>query len=96
MSNSRGVKIADVARKLGIGRNTLFKELRQKRVLNDMNLPRDRFINRGYFTVRHNRYEDHSKKEFRDNYVTLVTPEGILFIHRTITMKAQQESQSNA
>jgi hypothetical protein len=81
---AKAMKLSEVAKSLSIGRNTLFKKLREQNVLNSNNVPRDRYIQRGLFTVNHRRYEDQAKQEFRDYYVTLVTPEGQLFISQTV------------
>ncbi len=41
----------DVAKFLGIGSKTLFQQLRDAHILNDHNLPYQRYIDAGYFRV---------------------------------------------
>jgi anti-repressor protein len=66
---------------LGIGRNNLFKILREKGVLDRYNEPYQRYIDQRYFKVVYKQRVNH----FRDDTVTLVTYEGIEFIKKIIT-----------
>lgn len=54
--DDKGVNIGNYARAVGLGQNTLFKLLRENRILmadgSRKNLPFQEFIDRGYFTVK--------------------------------------------
>jgi phage antirepressor YoqD-like protein len=72
----------DVAKVVGIGRNTLFKILRDNKVLMKDNLPYQDFIDRGYFSVREVvikrvEYEDVKRQ-------TLVTTKGVDYINKKL------------
>lgn len=43
----------EVANLMGVGRNTLFAQLRDAKILNESNLPYQRYINSGYFQMKH-------------------------------------------
>jgi anti-repressor protein len=82
--NSQDMK--QVANVFGIGRNRMFEFLREKSVLinggSEHNLPYQKYIDSGYFTVRriiiHRTNGDELKTQ------TLVTPKGIGFIGRIL------------
>lgn len=78
------VKMAIVAKRLNIGSKTLFQKLRDANVLKDDNTPRSQYVQRGLFQLIHKQYVNHSKKEYRNYYLTLVTPQGEQFIQQTI------------
>lgn len=72
----------DVAKVVGVGRNTLFKILRDNKVLMKDNLPYQDFIDRGYFSVREVvikrvEYEDVKRQ-------TLVTTKGVDYINKKL------------
>ena len=50
--------MADVAKTLdmGMGRNKLFKFLRNKQILDSYNRPYQRFVDAGYFKLSENKY----------------------------------------
>ncbi|MGN7284304.1 BRO family protein [Shouchella rhizosphaerae] len=52
ISGSNHQKMADVAKVLGFGRNTLFKMLREAKILMANNTPYQRYIDQGYFVVK--------------------------------------------
>ena len=83
--NNQAIKLAEFAKKINMGRNTFYRKLREKKILNDRNIPIDRLINDGMFNVRHHRFEDFGKMEFRDHYAVTVTPKGQIFISRALT-----------
>ncbi len=64
----------------GLGRNNLFRFLRDKSILNLSNNPYQNFVDTGYFVIRikYNQYT------LKDDSVTLVTPKGFSFIKRTL------------
>lgn len=49
----------EVAHLMGVGRNELFKHLREAKILNASNLPYQRYINSGYFEVKHSEKNGH-------------------------------------
>ena len=49
----------EVAHLMGVGRNELFKYLREAKILNASNLPYQRYINSGYFEVKHSEKNGH-------------------------------------
>ena len=77
--DSQGLQtIGEVAKSLGVGRNTLFSFLRQNKVIGKTNVPYHRYIERGYFTL---------KQTVKNGYahgVTLVTPEGIAYLNKLL------------
>lgn len=52
ISGSNHQKMADVAKVIGFGRNTLFKMLREAKILMANNTPYQRYIDQGYFVVK--------------------------------------------
>lgn len=74
----KGVVLGNFARTIGIGQNTLFKHLRNMRVLMDggnrHNLPFQEYIDRGYFTVRESTYETNG--ESRLSFTPMITGKG--------------------
>ncbi len=54
-----------------IGRNTLFRWLKGKKILMSNNIPYQQFIDRGYFVVKESVYEQHGmQKTYQQTYVT--------------------------
>lgn len=83
------IPIADVAKVLGfkgIGRNNLFKILREERILQPNNIPYQEYIDRGYFRVVEQRY-DKPYGEVGINIKTLVFQKGIDFIRKLLINK---------
>ena len=71
-------KMNDVAKSLGYGRNKLFEFLRKQKVLMKDNIPYQRYINSGYFTVKETPIK---KGSFYVNKPqTYVTSKGVDFI----------------
>lgn len=62
----------EVANLMGVGRNTLFAQLRKAKILNDSNLPYQRHINSGYFQLKHV-----VKSKTHSFNVTLATQKGM-------------------
>ena len=79
------ITMADVAKVLdmGVGRNNLFKILRQERILQNDNRPYQEYIDRGYFRVVEQRY-DRGYGETGINIKTLVFQKGVDFIRKTL------------
>ena len=54
-----------------IGRNTLFRWLKGRKILMSNNIPYQQFIDRGYFVVKESVYEHHGmQKTYQQTYVT--------------------------
>lgn len=62
--------------KKDIGRNKLFKILKENSILDSYNIPYQRYINSGYFEVK----QSFNKHNGSLLYTTLVTPKGINYI----------------
>lgn len=71
---------------IGIGRNTLFKFLREQKILTENNRPYQQFIDRGYFRVIEQRY-DKGYGETCVNIKTVVFQKGVDFIRKLIKSK---------
>lgn len=83
------IPMANVAKVLGfknIGRNNLFKILRDEKVLQPNNIPYQEYIDRGYFRVVEQRY-DKPYGEVGINIKTLVFQKGIDFIRKLLINK---------
>lgn len=67
----------------GVGRNNLFKILRERGILSqNNNLPYQRYIDAGYFTVEAVPWEHPTCGDERSYYKTLVTPKGLSWIEK--------------
>jgi prophage antirepressor-like protein len=76
----------EVADAVGVGRNTLFKLLREKKILTSQNIPYRRYLDRGYFKVIEKTIE--MGGQVINKPQTLVTPKGIDYIGRIIRDKS--------
>jgi len=83
------ISMADVAKVLdfGGGRNTLFKILRQEKILQKDNRPYQEYIDRGFFRVVEQKY-DKGYGETGINIKTLVFQKGVEYI-RKLLMKRE-------
>jgi len=70
----------------GVGRNKLFEELRQHRVLDQYNRPFQEYVDRGYFRVVEQRYAKPDGST-HINIKTLVYQKGLDYIRRVLTIK---------
>lgn len=81
-------QLATAAQVLGLpyGRNILFDKLRKGGYLFNggerHNLPKQAYVNRGYFTVKESRYLT-ADKETRVSFTTYVTQKGVEFLRNT-------------
>ena len=82
------IAMSDVAKVLdmGVGRNNLFKILRQERILQSDNSPYQEYIDRGYFRVIEQKY-DKGYGETGINIKTLVFQKGVDFIRKTLAKR---------
>ena len=85
MSAKNSQSMSTVAKSLGIGRNKLFKFLREQKVLRQNNEPYQTYIDRGYFRVR--QVPISRSTGVFNKPQTLVTAKGIDFIARLLKQK---------
>ena len=91
------IDMAETAKVLnmGVGRNTIFKILRQQRVLNRNNIPYQEYIDRGYFLCIESKY---TKADGTNcvNIKTVVFQKGVDFIRTTVNnaLTEQKEGKS--
>jgi len=74
------VSIGDYAKVIGWGQNKLFSQLRDLKILNDSNIPYQKFIDAGYFKVIEWILEKKNQAKFK----TLITGKGQLYIAERI------------
>jgi prophage antirepressor-like protein len=68
----------------GIGRNMLFRILRNRSVLRSNNDPYQEYVDRGYFTLRETRGYYDRNDEYHPTYKTYATQKGLDWIRRMI------------
>lgn len=78
------MKDAANALHMGIGRNNLFKFLREQKILTENNRPYQQYIDRGYFRVIEQKY-DKGYGETGINIKTVVYQKGIDYIRKRLT-----------
>jgi anti-repressor protein len=74
------ISIGDYGKAIGIGQNKLFSQLRDLKILNDSNIPYQKFIDAGYFKVIEWILEKKNQAKFK----TLITGKGQLYIAERI------------
>lgn len=82
LNDNKLLKIGDVAKLFkmqGIGRNNMFKELRNKGLLYGRE-PYQQYINRGYFEVKLTTYTNPKTGELVTDKITLVTKKGFDYL----------------
>lgn len=72
--------MSDAAKSLGYGRNTLYSILRKYKVLMSDNMPYQKYIDHGYFSVKQTTIEIGDKPI--DKTQTFVTPKGIIWLSK--------------
>lgn len=74
--------VADLLNIKGLGRNNLYKFLRERNILNKRNEPYRDFINKGYFEVKESKYlvDD----EIKVTTTTYVTQKGVDYIRKLV------------
>lgn len=90
ISSNDLVSMGDVAKliDIGMGRNKLFKELRQKHILMDSNIPYQQFIDRGYFKVKEGKFKTNNGK-VRITKATWTTQKGIEYLLKEFKKQGQ-------
>lgn len=76
-------------RELSLGRNTLIKKLRERRILLPNNMPYQQYIKKGLFVVKKTPIQRNSEGEPRIGYTTKLTHKGAHWL-RAELMKAEQ------
>lgn len=76
--------VEEVAKVLGMGRNTLFKWLRDNDILRFNNLPYQRHISEGHFKVIEKVWENPVNFEVKVSTQTLVTGKGLVYIQKRL------------
>ena len=80
------VAMKEVAKVLGIkgmGRNKLFKFLRDRKILDRNNMPYQEYVDRGYFRVIEQRYNTNNG-DIKITFTTLVYNKGIEYIRKLL------------
>ena len=80
------VAMKEVAKVLGIkgmGRNKLFKFLRDKKILDRNNMPYQEYVDRGYFRVIEQRYNTNNG-DIKITFTTLVYNKGIEYVRKLL------------
>lgn len=81
-------KVGDFGKVIGIGRNSLFAKLRLDQILMVDNMPYQKYIDAGYFTVIEQiPYVDHAGKA-HPAFTTMVTGKGQVFLERKYRIAA--------
>lgn len=80
MSSSDSLDFLTFSKIIKIGRNTLFKKLRELKILRQDNTPYQTYIDRGYFKVIESTYRYNESKEVKINYKTIIFSKGQDFI----------------
>jgi len=79
VSDTTGVSsIGDYAKAINIGRNNLFKLLREMSILQLSNVPYQQYINQGYFEVKESVGNNYT------NYTTYITGKGQTWVHKKL------------
>jgi len=74
------ISIGDYGKAIGIGQNKLFSRLRDLKILNDSNIPYQKFIDAGYFKVIEWILDAKNQAKFK----TLITGKGQLYLAERI------------
>lgn len=80
MSSDDGLDFLTFSKIIKIGRTTLFKKLRELKVLRKDNTPYQTYVDRGYFKVIESTYRYNESKEVKINYKTIIFSKGQDFI----------------
>lgn len=94
-SSKDAIDIGSCAKVLNrnIGRNNLFEFLRYKKILQQDNIPYQKFIDSGYFRVIETKYTIPSG-ETKISFKTLVLQKGVAYINKLLEKEAESENKS--
>ena len=92
-SSKDAIDIGNCAKVLNrnIGRNTLFEFLRNKKILNQDNIPYQKYIDMGYFRVIESKFTIPSG-ETKISLKTLVFQKGVAYINKLLSKEAVDEN----
>lgn len=92
-SSKDAIDIGNCAKVLNrnIGRNTLFEFLRNKKILNQDNIPYQKYIDLGYFRVIESKFTIPSG-ETKISLKTLVFQKGVAYINKLLSKEAVDEN----
>ena len=68
----------------GVGRNILFEILRKEGILQQNNIPYQRYIDNGYFRVIESKWNDYSTGDVKISFKTVVYQKGIEYISKLL------------
>ena len=93
MSSNDSLDFLTFSKIIKIGRNTLFKKLRELKILRQDNIPYQAYVDKGYFRVIENTYRYNESDVVKIHYKTTVLPKGQIFIMNLLknTTKAKGE-----
>lgn len=80
MSSNDSLDFLTFSKIIKIGRNTLFKKLRELQILRQDNTPYQKYVDRGYFKVVETTYRYSKNQKVGINYKTIIYPKGQNFI----------------
>lgn len=80
MSSSDSLDFLTFSKIIKIGRTTLFKKLRELKILRKDNIPYQTYVNRGYFKVIESTYRYNESEAVKISYKTTILPKGQTFI----------------
>ena len=80
MSSNDSLDFLTFSKIIKMGRNTLFKKLRELQVLRQDNTPYQKYVDRGYFKVVETTYRYSENQKVGINYKTIIYPKGQNFI----------------
>ena len=87
MSSNDSLDFLTFSKIIKIGRNTLFKKLRELKILRKDNIPYQAYVDRGYFRVIENTYRYNESDVVKIHYKTTVLPKGQTFIMNLLKTK---------
>lgn len=80
---------------LGTGRTTLCQQLRERRILDDKNLPARAHVAAGRFTVELKSFKHSGLGQAKPYGKTLVTEHGLLWLAATLNVSIQREAAND-
>lgn len=80
MSSNDSLDFLTFSKVIKMGRNTLFKKLRELQILRQDNTPYQKYVDRGYFKVVETTYRYSENQKVGINYKTIIYPKGQTFI----------------
>lgn len=89
MESDGTVSMAQAAKilNIGLGRNSFFDLLREMEIIQKVGTePYQKYIDRGYFTLRAGTRHSHSRDQMVMVYTTRVTPKGLDFLRKVLGM----------